>query len=255
MKKILVFIVLAGLVAVITNAQDTRHRTRNKSGKERMAAREKRIQAAGGLLVRPYAGKKIYIVNDQKRIDEKSFFNGTQSINELFNFPVEVVPLKSDLKDAAIIITLSDNNTAPVLLIAPEIPWAGINLGALAADNPKPDVLKARLNKELWRAFMFTCGAANSKMQPCVMRPIFGIKDLDSNSVAIPCPESLPRIMETAKLLGIGFSQTCTYKQACIEGWAPAPTNNIQKVIWEEVRSEKERGPTNPIEIPMPKKK
>ena len=255
MKKLLALVVFAGLIAGITNAHDAKQRTRNKSGKERMAAREKKIQAAGGLLVRPYAGKKVYIVNDQNRIDTNKFFYGTQSIKELFNFPVEVVPLKPDLKDAAIIITLSDNNTAPALLVAPEIPWAGINIGALSADNPKPGVLEARLNKELWRAFMYTCGAANSKMQPCVMRPIFGVKDLDSNSVALPCPESLPQIMETAKLLGIGFSQTCTYKQACMEGWAPSPTNDVQKARWEEARSEKERGPANALQIPMPKKK
>ena len=45
------------------------------------------------------------------------------------------------------------------------------------------------------------------------------------------------------------------YRKACQEGWAPAPTNEYQKAIWDKVRSEKERGPTNPIEIPMPKKK
>jgi hypothetical protein len=29
----------------------------------------------------------------------------------------------------------------------------------------------------------------------------------------------------------------------------------MQKAIWEQVKADKERGPTNPIKIPMPKKK
>ena len=46
-----------------------------------------------------------------------------------------------------------------------------------------------------------------------------------------------------------------TYLKACEEGWAPTPTNEYQKAIWEQVKADKERGPTNPIKIPMPKKK
>ena len=46
-----------------------------------------------------------------------------------------------------------------------------------------------------------------------------------------------------------------TYKQACREGWANAPTNDLQKAVMESVKSEKERGPVNAIEIPMPSKK
>ena len=40
-----------------------------------------------------------------------------------------------------------------------------------------------------------------------------------------------------------------TYRQACIEGWAPAPTNDVQKAIWEKVHSEKERGPSHGLKI------
>ena len=46
-----------------------------------------------------------------------------------------------------------------------------------------------------------------------------------------------------------------TYKRACREGWAPAPTNEFQKAIWEKTKADKERGPTNPITIPPPNAK
>lgn len=40
-----------------------------------------------------------------------------------------------------------------------------------------------------------------------------------------------------------------TYRQACIEGWAAHPTNDVQRVVWKSVINERRRGPTNPIRI------
>ena len=63
------------------------------------------------------------------------------------------------------------------------------------------------------------------------------------------------RIVNNMNTSGIRPYRIAKYSEAVKEGWAPAPTNDYQKAIWDKVRSEKERGPTNPIEIPMPKKK
>lgn len=52
--------------------------------------------------------------------------------------------------------------------------------------------------------------------------------------------------------LGFEPAVVATYLTACREGWAPAPTNDFQRVIWERALSEKERGPTNPIRILPP---
>ena len=35
--------------------------------------------------------------------------------------------------------------------------------------------------------------------------------------------------------------------------YIPTPTNEYQKAICEQAKADKERGPTNPIKIPMPK--
>ena len=236
MKKLIILAAVAAISGATFAEATATNVNRRATGKMRREARERRIAAEGGMLVKPYAGKYIVIVNDQKRVAEKDFYKPNQSITELFEFPVKVVAPKTDVSDAAIVITLSDNTTAPALLVAPEVPWAGVNVGALAADKPKDEVLVSRLQKEIWRAFMYTCGAANSRMQPCVMRPIFGIRDLDSQKVSVPCPESLPRVMTTAQALGIGETARCTYKEACAEGWAPPPTNDVQKALYAERR-------------------
>jgi hypothetical protein len=253
MKKI-PLILLTITVSLITLGSDVAVKTKRKQFNKK-AAYEARVAANGGLVTRPYTGKYITIINDQNRISESDFFDPKETIQRIFQFPLKIVKPGSDLSDTAVTITISDNPSAPALLIAPEMPWAGINIRALAVDNPKTDVLRNRLRKEIWRGFMYACGAANSVNQPCVMRPIFGIKDLDSHNISVPCPDSLNRVATCARALGIGRISRCVYHQACQEGWAPAPTNDIQKAIWDKVRSEKERGPTNPIEIPMPKKK
>lgn len=40
-----------------------------------------------------------------------------------------------------------------------------------------------------------------------------------------------------------------TYRQACIEGWAAKPTNDVQRTVWKSVIDERRKGPTNPIRI------
>ena len=46
-------------------------------------------------------------------------------------------------------------------------------------------------------------------------------------------------IMAWAKSHGLASAKRVAYKKACQEGWAPAPTNDIQKAIWDKVMAEK----------------
>ena len=97
-------------------------------------------------------------------------------------------------------------------------------------------------------------GAANSMQQPCLMRQINTLRELDRTRNTLPSPQPVNHMMEVAYKHNIAKIRMVTYKRACEEGWAPAPTNDIQKAIWERAKADKERGPSNPIEIPMPKK-
>jgi len=47
------------------------------------------------------------------------------------------------------------------------------------------------------------------------------------------------------KANGMSQEQRATYRHACEQGWAPAPTNDYQKAIWNEVHEM----PTEPIKI------
>ena len=50
---------------------------------------------------------------------------------------------------------------------------------------------------------------------------------------------------------GVTVRATTNYKTACREGWAPAPTNDVQKAIWDKVHAM----PTEPIKIKPEEKK
>ena len=62
-------------------------------------------------------------------------------------------------------------------------------------------------------------------------------------------------IRTAAESIGIPHAQKVFYKKALEEGWAPPPSNEFQRAVWENFKADKERGPTNPIRITPAEKK
>ena len=209
------------------------------------------IEREGGIVQKPYKGKYIVIVNNQTRIPSAEFFAKDNRIEDIFNFPVRVVEKGQKVEDAGVIVQVNDSKSAPSLLVAPESAWAGVNVAALATDSPTADVLRTRVQKEVMRAYLYAAGVGNSEVQPCLMRHIKSAKDLDKCSVMQPGPSAVGPVMNTASHLGIFERTFMTYKEACEQGWASAPTNDVQKAIWEKVHAM----PTEPIKIKPEEKK
>ena len=205
----------------------------------------------GGLIQKPYRGKYIVIVNNQNRIAADDFFSPGDSIEDIFNFPVKVVGKGGKIENAGVIVQVNDNATAPALLVAPEANWAGVNVAALATDKPSAEILKSRVQKEVMRAYLYAAGVANSEIQPCLMRPVRNARDLDKCAVKQPGPSAVGPVMNTASQLGIFEKTVMTYKEACQQGWAPAPTNDVQKAIWDKVHAI----PDKPLTIEFDPKK
>ena len=59
------------------------------------------------------------------------------------------------------------------------------------------------------------------------------------------------RFWDYMKPLGVLPAQRATYMKACQEGWAPPPTNDVQKAVWEKVHAI----PDKPITIEYDPKK
>lgn len=247
MKK-LIFAALVAAVGTtfavdVPPGPDTRVRTPNKDKVSGI------IKRNGGFVCTPTAGKSVRIVNGQKKLDRTALEKVARSIASRLGWKVEVVDDLKDDGNSGCIISVTEKEGARAILVAPENDWAEVNVTPLAADKPDVEKLSARAEKEVWRALCFVMGAANSKYQPCLMRDIRSLADLDA-AVAEPCPEPFNAMNDEARARGFSSQRRTTYRRACAEGWAPEPKDDIQRAIWEEYHTK----PSKPMEIKYDKK-
>jgi hypothetical protein len=202
----------------------------------------------GGLIQRPVEGRQVLIIDLQKSVIVTD--KAAKGIKDFFRIPVVVRKEKAadplsmanmalEEKEIGMVIVVCESSTLPSLLVAPENRWATVNVTPLGADKPSEDVRVSRVEKEIFRAFGYVGGAANSQFEGCAMSPIYKPADLDALKTAAISPGPLPSIYKTINVLGIKPIKYVTYKIACEEGWAPMPTNSFQNAIWEAAKEKK----------------
>ena len=76
------------------------------------------------------------------------------------------------------------------------------------------------------------------------------VPDLD-RCLADPPGDMTPRMSGYLEKGGIRPEQKVFYRKAVEEGWAPAPTNEFQRAIWDKVHAM----PTEPLKIKPETKK
>ena len=74
----------------------------------------------------------------------------------------------------------------------------------------------------------------------------FGL-DLLYTTTAYRSPQDkrIDVMIMSATALGAYVKRRTSYQKACEEGWAPLPTNDVQKAIWDKVHAV----PKNPMKI------
>lgn len=211
-----------------------------------------RLAELGGLVIAETTGPRLVIANAQNKVDSAIVHETVDQIARLTRVPNELRVCKN--KDTAIelaeeilnegrnkvafVVVLCSENNHRSLLIAPENRWAIVNISSLSADAPSPQILQKRVQREIWRATCQVMGCANSINEGCVMKPIFTSSDLDSLPQTI-CPEPLSRIQTSLAKLGVQPLRIAPYRKAAQEGWAPDPTNDVQRAIWQEFKNKK----------------
>ena len=230
----------------------------------RMARKAQKAEERGGYVTLASTGKVVRVVSAQRIAAKTALDESINVFSTTLRLPVEwgdadpaekspaklAAAANSDGRCGAAIV-LIDDPTAPRLLIAPEEFWAAINVAKLGEDNPPKEKLERRIKQEFWRATCMVLGAYVSMQQPCLLTQISGNGDLDKNVCVIPSIEVLPKTKNAAKARGIIPGKRAVYQKACEEGWAPAPTNDVQKAIWDKVHEL----PTEPIKIKPEEKK
>ena len=240
MKSELIF-GCAALTVVAAFAKLTEEE-KQKLREERLAYDEKIYRQNGGEAVKPAKGF-VAIVNGQKQVASDVLEAAAKALVNQTQFAFRVVD--ADTKNATMTVRVVDVAGKPPLLVAPEEGWAEINVAALASDlkdKAKAKFLPERVKKMVVRGYVLAAGAGSA--YPENLMDIVTVKDLDYRELVLPV-DAVARAQAHAFARGLTQYEKTTYRQACSEGWAPAPTNDIQKAIWDKVHEL----PTKPIKI------
>lgn len=269
MKRLVMAIVAGICVAATaqTASGPTKSAARTLTTEEIRERQRRHTERLGGRLIKPGTMKGKFMFMDAQ--DRVGMDVGCDAVAKKVNFFIQfdayaikgTVPnLKTADKSLAdsganAAVFLVDDDVLPALLVAPERRWAFVNVRPLAADKPDQERLEFRTRSELWRAFAMVLGAGDTESTACVMNPCVSLADLDKAESGMISMEPLATIQAHAKKIGITPYVRAFYRTACKEGWAPAPTNEYQRAIWDKVMADKERGPANPITIKPPSAK
>lgn len=219
-----------------------------------------RIAYAGGIVRKTEGKGRIVYANLQQTVDTKDIEKTMNVLGKYLRVRIDTLDAKAEDvtdvnkyllgNDAKAVVIVVDNATDPAILVAPEDKWAKVNIGKFKDKN-----VKSRTQMELLRAFCYLCGGIGSEYNNPLTGFIGNPTQLDDSPIAELPIDVINRCSPYLKQLGVIPYIESTYRKACREGWAPAPTNDVQKAIWEDINATKERGPANALPIPSPKKK
>lgn len=208
---------------------------------------ERKYRHFGGYVYQRQKTKVVSIADEQARVRKDTLSRIAAEMEAALTIPVRV---NAD-RDVAVTLKVCEADHAWPLAVLPDNATAIVNVRALSSDSPTEKALEGRVGKELWRGLVYALGGGNTYARQCVMKQVTSLKGLDELDATTACPDAYARIWESAKTLGIIPVRRVTYRRACQEGWAPAPTNAVQKAVWDKVHAM----PANPMKIEFDPKK
>ena len=253
LKKSLVATLIAGVLIPSAFSQVKKER----ETEEQKAARKARMyKKLGGHVINKGTMKgKFIFINTQTAIPEEPLRETAKSMADFLmsDFSLQHSDTAVSFVDAAKTVKASGATAGvvigkdaamPALTIVPDSLCAYINVTPLEGDAK---LSPRRVRLEMWRALGYLYGI---DFEGCMLHPVKTIDELDELPNALS-QEALYHITHTLEQSGITPSTRATYRTACKEGWAPAPTNDVQQAIWNEFHEL----PSKPITIEFDPKK
>ena len=219
------------------------------------------LQRVGGFVYDySVARGKYSIINAQDLMDTKMLCPLTQLMQGdyswIFEYTnhVQISSMPDALRvkqecGALAATVLVSSETLPALVVIPESNLSVVNVRELIQGTNKPILLENRLVRQVLRAYAFSLGAGYSTYEAGVMQPVNTAPDLDRLSANFLPPDVVNSIVNNGAKVGFKPYRRTTYKRACKEGWAPFPSNEFQRAIFEQIKSEKNIKPSNPIKV------
>lgn len=152
------------------------------------------------------------------------------------------------------VVLVVDCAGKPGLAAYPEDAVGVVNVAGLKTDDTALYV--RRVSKELCRGVVLALGgfaptAPNGRIVKGLLSPVYSVRDLDEMKASALSPSQCGAIYDSVERLGLQAAKPTPYSVACRQGWAPPPTNAIQRAIWEKVH----QIPDKPMTIEFDPKK
>ena len=208
------------------------------------------LERTGGY-VRNTTGQKgrVLVANAQKAVPLDGVRKSVTKLAEQMKIAIDIEDVDgadtaktaSLLKDrkANAVVYIVETGKSP-LLVSPDECWATVSVSALGDLNAA-----SRLEKETMRALTFLCGGTASGYPNPMTYPVTDVRQLDLIDAPDLPIDVIQRMLMYLEKLGVTPYKQATYRTACKQGWAPAPTNDVQKAIWDKVHEM----PSEPIKI------
>lgn len=237
--KNLVFAVVAALTFSVI-AADSAATDADKEA-QKAAARQRMLEKTGGIVEKPGTGK-VVIVNAQRKVAPAVIEEKVEQIKKTLRVAIELTDGEWTLgaplpEGASVALYVIDDAKLPMSLVATEAHWGVVNAAALDTD--------ARFGKAFVRTTIQTLSGGISQLKNSPMQTVSSPADLDKIVASGITFDAMQGIMRNLQNIGVTQPKRTTYRKAVMEGWASDPTNDYQKVIWEEVHAK----PTNPMRI------
>ena len=217
-------------------------------------------QKIAGYVVKEGSQKGIFtFINTQTVLSDDEIKAVAKRVEE--DLLIKVVVSNTDAGDPKSLVRASGgalgvvivyDDTTPSLMVAPDDGWAVVNIKKMEefpSETAKKKFFAKRCRGQLLRAFSAVAGGFFSSYPGNIM-------DATSLSEIEVLEEGIPhdKVISAQKFLksrGYAPLIRIPYAKACREGWAPAPTNDVQKAIWDKVHAT----PKNPMKIEFDPKK
>lgn len=220
------------------------------AGGKRREARAAKIAAAGGVVHAPPSGTRLLVVDATAgrllaapyRAVEK-VMSGYDMVGMELEAAGPVPPAEAyraaverrDARGAAGVVLVADGDAGgPAVAAYPEERVAVVSAAALLRGAEGAGRREGRLVRGLWRAVGFTFGSGYAAGRDCVMKPVSSPGELDGLRLRFMHPLTALNMQEAFRKAGAVPARHGTYAQAVAGGWAPPPTNDVQRALWEK---------------------
>lgn len=186
-----------------------------------------------------------------KTISNKTHYNIAYTKGQGEKVSLDAIDSLCEKFPAQVRLFIVDDQTMPIATVAPDDHWAVINVRklekGLSGESAKARFLAPRARKQCLRALSLLSGV-NTRFEnnPCSATSLIEL-DAVGESLPMDVQQKLTKYLDAA---GLSPKVYKPYRAACREGWAPAPTNDIEKAIWDQVHEI----PSEPIKIKLEKK-